>query len=132
MAAAARGRQRTDSTHVLAKIRALNRAECVIETLRHCLNVLAVVAPDWLGSQVQPEWAQRYGHRAEEFRLPKGADKRQELIHQIGQDGWGLLTAIEADSASHWMFSIPAVDTLQRVWKQDYLPQDKGGYLDCR
>src|SRR5215469_10257779 len=31
----ARGRQRTDSTHVLAKIRALNRAECVVETLRH-------------------------------------------------------------------------------------------------
>ena len=40
----ARGRQRTDSTHVLAKVRALNRAECVIETLRHALNVLAVVA----------------------------------------------------------------------------------------
>lgn len=28
------GRQRTDSTHILAKIRALNRAECVVETLR--------------------------------------------------------------------------------------------------
>ncbi len=25
------------------------------------------------------------------------------------------------------MLSIPAVDTLQRVWKQDYLPQDAGG-----
>ena len=35
----ARGRQRTDSTHVLAKVRALNRAECVVETLRHALNV---------------------------------------------------------------------------------------------
>src|SRR5688500_9178148 len=31
----ARGRQRTDSTHVLAAIRGLNRLECVIETLRH-------------------------------------------------------------------------------------------------
>ncbi len=61
-----RGRQRTDSTHVLAKIRALNRAECVVETLRHALNVLSVVTPDWLRSQVQPEWLERYGHRAEE------------------------------------------------------------------
>jgi len=34
----ARGRQRTDSTHVLASIRALNRLECVGETLRHTLN----------------------------------------------------------------------------------------------
>src|SRR5437899_3684863 len=35
-----RGHQRTDSTHVLAKIRAMNRTECVVETLRHALNVL--------------------------------------------------------------------------------------------
>lgn len=37
----ARGNQRTDSTHVLAKIRALNRVECVHETLRAALNSLA-------------------------------------------------------------------------------------------
>jgi len=33
----ARGKQRTDSTHVLAKIRAINRLVCVGETLRHAL-----------------------------------------------------------------------------------------------
>ena len=44
----ARGRQRTDSTHVLAAIRDLNRLECAGETLRHTLNVLAEVAPDLL------------------------------------------------------------------------------------
>ncbi len=43
-----RGRQRTDSTHVLATIRVLNLLELVSETLRHALNSLAVVAPDWL------------------------------------------------------------------------------------
>ncbi len=115
-----RGRQRTDSTHVLAKIRALNRAECVGETLRHTLNVLAVVAPDWLRSQVQRDWLERYGHRAEEYRLPTGEEKRQQLLQQVGQDGWGLLAAIQADPQTHWMLCIPAVDTLQRVWKQDY------------
>jgi transposase len=123
----ARGRQRTDSTHVLAKVRALNRAECVVETLRHALNVLAVVAPDWLQSQVQPEWLERYGHRAEDYRLPTSAEKRQALLHQVGQDGWGLLAAIQAEPSINWMLSIPAVDTLQRVWKQDYLPLEKGG-----
>ena len=44
----ARGRQRTDSTRVLASIRALNRLELVGETLRATLNELATVAPDWL------------------------------------------------------------------------------------
>jgi transposase len=123
----ARGRQRTDSTHILAKIRALNRAECVVETLRHALNVLAVVALDWLRSQVQPDWLERYGPRASEYRFPSGADKRQQFLHQVGQDGWGLLSAIAADPQSHWMLSIPAIDTLQRVWKQDYLPLEEGG-----
>src|SRR4051794_34409382 len=41
----ARGRQRTDSTRVLASIRALNRLELVGETLRAALNELATVAP---------------------------------------------------------------------------------------
>src|SRR5947209_3236889 len=44
----ARGRQRTDSTHVLAAVRALNRVELVTETMRHALTVLAVLAPEWL------------------------------------------------------------------------------------
>ncbi|MBO0789346.1 MAG: transposase [Ktedonobacteraceae bacterium] len=43
-----RERQRTDSTHVLAKIRAINRLMCVGEAVRFALNSLAVVAPDWL------------------------------------------------------------------------------------
>src|SRR3954454_10768680 len=46
----ARGRQRTDATHVLASIRTLNRLELVGETLRAALNELATLAPDWLRS----------------------------------------------------------------------------------
>ena len=37
----ARGKQRTDSTHVLAAIRTLRRLECVGETIRQTLNILA-------------------------------------------------------------------------------------------
>ena len=48
----ARGRQRTDSTHVLGAIRNLNRLEFVIETMRHALNTLAVVAPEWIRTHV--------------------------------------------------------------------------------
>ena len=42
------GRQRTDSTHVLAKIRALNRTLRVAQTMVYALNVLAEVAPEWM------------------------------------------------------------------------------------
>src|ERR1041385_7647785 len=44
----ARGQQRTDSTHVIAAVRYLNRLELVGETLRAALNDLAERAPDWL------------------------------------------------------------------------------------
>jgi len=52
----ARGRQRTDSTHVLAAVRTVNRLESVGETLRAALNALASVAPDWLAQHADTEW----------------------------------------------------------------------------
>jgi transposase len=48
------GRQRTDSTHVLAKIGALNRTLCVAQTMVYVLNVLSEVAPDWVRAPSMP------------------------------------------------------------------------------
>jgi len=45
-----RGVQRTDSTHVLAAVRRLNRVELLGETLRAALNTLAQHHPEWLRS----------------------------------------------------------------------------------
>lgn len=64
------GKQRTDSTHVLAAIRALNRLECVGETMRAALNSLAVAAPDWLRAHSDAQWVERYGPRVDDARLP--------------------------------------------------------------
>jgi transposase len=59
----ARGRQRTDTTHVLAAARDLNRLELVGETLRAALHALAAVTPGWLRRQSPPEWFDRYAAR---------------------------------------------------------------------
>src|SRR6266705_1393343 len=59
----ARGKQRTDATHVLAAIRTLRRLECVGETMRQTLNILAEVAPAWLLEHMDPEWGDRYEKR---------------------------------------------------------------------
>jgi transposase len=71
----ARGRQRTDSTHILAKIRALNRVLCVAQTMVYVLNVLAEVAPEWVRAYVPAEWVERYGERLEHERLLKARRK---------------------------------------------------------
>jgi transposase len=84
-------KQRTDSTHVLARVRDMNRLECVEETMRFTLNSLAKLLPDWLASHLQPEWAARYGPRAEEYRLPHTNPQRLAYVQQVGQDGWWLL-----------------------------------------
>ena len=55
----ARGRQRTDSTHILAKVRAINRRMGVGETLRSARNSLAIVAGDWLLDHGQEAWLYR-------------------------------------------------------------------------
>jgi transposase len=121
----ARGRQRTDSTHVLAAVRALNRIELVRETLRYTLEVLATTAPDWLRTHAHPAWVKRYGHRNEE-RLPKGSAARREFADQIGRDGAALLGALYADDAPDWLRQVPAVEVLRRIWVQNYRETEEG------
>ena len=89
-----RGKQRTDSTHVLAAIHGLNRLECVGETLRQALNSLAVVAPDWLRAQVTTDWFDRYGPRVDNYRLPKTDRERQAVAEVMGTDGFHLVPAL--------------------------------------
>lgn len=123
----ARGRQRTDSTRVLAAIHALNRLETVAETLRHALDVLATVAPDWLRGVAPAEWFARYGRRLDEHRLPKEEPARLALAAQIGADGRQLLAAIHAPAAPAWLRAVPAAETLRQVWVQQYhAPDDEG------
>jgi transposase len=116
----AKGRQRTDSTHVLAAIQTLNRLECVGETLRHALNTLATVVPDWLQSWVPAPWFERYSRRFAEYRLPVGIPARAALAEQIGADGLQLLRQVYLPTAPTWLRDIPAVQVLRQIWVQQF------------
>lgn len=116
----ARGRQRTDATHVLARVRAVNRLECAVEAMRFALNTLATVAPEWLVAHCQLDWTDRYRCRCEDSRLPAGQDDRRRFAEQVGHDGCALLAAICAPDALPWLRELPAVETLRRVWVQQF------------
>ena len=122
----ARGRQRTDSTQVLAAVRALNRVELVPETMRHARTVLADVAPEWLRAHGRPEWGKRYERRPEDDGLPSKQAARHALAETIGQDGLAILVAVDADEAPSWLRGLPALRMLRSVWIQNSLVTETG------
>ena len=73
----ARGRQRTDSTHVWASIHVLSHRELAAETLRAAFSELATVAPAWLRALAPLEWFDRYTRRIEDTRLPQEKAARE-------------------------------------------------------
>jgi len=98
----ARGKQRTDSTHVLAAVHDLHLLELVAETLRATLDDLAAVVPDWLRATARPVWFERYGRRVEDYRLPKSQEKREAarggraaaLAGRVGAAAGGRVAAV--------------------------------------
>ena len=119
-----RGRMRTDSTHILAAIRTLSRLECIGETLRQALNVLATVVPDWLRGWVPVEWYDRYSQRFEDYRLPKSRQDRYTLGEQIGQDGMSLWDQLSSNTELVQLRDLPVLETLRQVWLQPFMIQD--------
>lgn len=115
-----RGKQRTDSTHVLAAIRSLNRLELVGETLRHVLNQLAIVAPNWLTQWLPDEWIERYGSRIEEAKFPQEESQRQRLIQSIAADGRQLLNQLLNGNSPAFLKQLPVVHLLWRLWIEQY------------
>ena len=105
---------------MLGAVKVLNSLELVGETLRHALNVLATVVPEWLKQRVKPEWFDRYGQRMEDYRLPKDKSERDAISATIGKDGFTLLAAIQQAPEMQWLSNLPAIQTLSEVWKQQY------------
>ena len=116
----ARGKQRTDSTHILAAIRRLNRLELVAETLRQALNELAKQAPEWLYNQVNTDWFDRYGTRIEKYRLPKNKGGQEELALLVGADGHHILEAVYATETDESLRELKAIKVLRELWVQQY------------
>ena len=114
------GWQRTDSTHVLARIRDLNRLELAGESVRAALEALAEAAPAWLAGVIDASWQRVYGQRIDNWRLPESQAARDELAVQYGRDGYWLLEQVQGPGAPGWLAELPAVQVLRRIWIQQY------------
>src|SRR6266536_4751344 len=124
----ARGKQRTDSSHVLAAVRQLNQIELVGESVRACVEALAVADPDWVTARLDTGWQRRYGARVDSWRMPASKTKRVALGVVYARDGAVLLRAVWDPSAPDWLRHLPAVGVLQRVLIQNVtITVDRGG-----
>ena len=102
-------------------MRALNRVECVGETLRHVLNTLAEETPEWLSAHLRPEWVDRYARRFASIRLPQQKAEREALALTIGEDGFAVLALLRQPQTPPRLWELPEVQILRQVWIQNYV-----------
>jgi transposase len=115
------GRQRTDSTHVIAAVAALNRLELAGESVRAALEALTAAHPGWVAQRIcVPDFARRYGTPMTSWRPPASQARRDELAIAYARDGYALLEAVYDSSSPGWLRELPAVDVLRRVLVQNY------------
>ena len=117
----ARGRQRSDTTHVLAAIRALNRLELVGEIPRAALNELATVVPDWL-REVAPKGLARALRPPGRGRSPATHRGRARgLRATVGEDGFALLDRLDGPGTPEDPTPVcSALEVLRRVWERHF------------
>lgn len=120
----ARGTQRTDSTHILANVRHLNRLETVAESLRATLNKIAKFAPEWLYIRVTAGWFEQYSRRIEEYRLPKGEKARNEYGSLVGLQTLRLIELLKSEDTPAELTNLKTVKALQLMWDHQFEIKD--------
>ncbi|MEY9872855.1 transposase [Streptacidiphilus sp. MAP12-33] len=110
-----RGRQRTDSTHVLAAVRDLTRLELITEAMRAALEELARTAPERLVGLVTEDWGKRYGRPV---RLGKNPTHPATRIKNTGRDARLLLEHVHRNVPG--LRPGPRVQALRRIFLQNY------------
>ena len=115
------GKQRTDSTHVVAAVAALGRLELAGESVRAAVEALAAAHPGWLAQRIcVADWTRRYGTPMTSWRPPASGARRDELAIAYARDGYALLEAVYDRAAPPWLRELPAVQVLRVVLLQNY------------
>ena len=124
------GKQRTDSTHVIAAVRALHTTELAGESVRAALEALAAACPDWLAARFcLSDGQRRYGARISTWqRTSPGKAERDKLALEYARDGYALVAVCYEESAPPWLRQVPAVQVLRTVLVQSFTrTADEGG-----
>lgn len=115
------GRQRTDSTHVIAAVAALNRLELAGESVRAAAEAVTAAHPGWAADVLcVSDWARRYGTPLTGWHPPASRKQQDGLAVTYARDGYALLRAVYDQASPAWLAELPAVEALRRVLVQNY------------
>lgn len=123
-----RGKQRTDSSHVLGLVAKLSRLEMVWETLRLSLEAIRQRDERWLERVVPEAFLQKYLVKRSDYTLTEQQIATE--LRQAGADGTWWLQQLET-SPAEWQ-QLPETQTLRTVWQQQFEWDDDGDYRGPR
>jgi len=116
------GKMRTDSTHVISAVRDLNRLELAGESVRACLEALAVAAPQVVAQLLDDSWSKRYAQGS----IPGGC-----LLPRRTRRSWLWLTGATDTRCSKRCTPLPAVILTWHSWRGCIRSRCCGSY-SCR
>jgi transposase len=123
-----KGKQRTDSTHILGLVADLNRLELVWESLRVGLWALEKEDGAWVEQQVPASFMEEHGIKRSDYRMSEA--EMQTLLRRTGADGWWLLQQLAR--APQNLRDLGEVQTLRTVWQQQFEVDEDDHYQGPR
>lgn len=116
-----KGKQRTDSTHVVGHVAHLSRLELVWETMRLALREMQKAAPTWYAQTIPASFDESYRKRQHDWRISKSEVAR--YLQQAGQDGCWLLGQLGPSTPAQ-VLEAAGVVTMRQVWQQQFVCVD--------
>jgi hypothetical protein len=104
------GKQRTDSSHVVAAVAELNQLELARESVRAAAGALTAAHPGWAASALHvSDWTRKYGTRSPAGASPPRRRNRTKFAVTCVKDGYALLRAVYDKAPPAWLAELPAM-----------------------
>jgi len=116
----AKGKQRTDATHILGNVMRLSRLELVWETLRLAVSALISADAPWCLYHLPSTFVETHTSRRSQYRL-KDSEVPEEM-RQAGVDGYWLLARVQ-EQGPH-LRALPEMHHLHRVLEEQFTRPD--------
>jgi len=119
-----RDRARTDSTHVVANVRSMNRYELTYRAFEAMLEELARFDMEWVERHIPVGWEPKYSPDWVSIKIPRQKKEREKVFLVWGEDIRQVLDSIESDDPGHERSLLPAVRIMKRVWRENFTKED--------